>query len=141
MSKPITVTAAIMIKAGKILAARRKPDTHMAGYWEFPGGKIEKGETPEACLSRELFEEFNIVAKVGAFFGENTFDYGTKVIQLLAYRVEHVSGEFELMAHDELRWLLPDELDQVEWAPADVPLVALCKTAKLPEGASLFRPT
>jgi mutator protein MutT len=125
MSKPIIVTAAIMVKANKVFAARRNPDSHMAGFWEFPGGKIETGETPEACLVRELFEEFGIVTQVGAFFGENTHDYGTKTIQLLAYQVTHVSGEFELMAHDQSRWLSPDELDQVKWAPADIPLVAL----------------
>jgi mutator protein MutT len=125
MSKPIIVTAAIMVKANKVFAARRNPDSHMAGFWEFPGGKIETGETPEACLVRELFEEFGIVTRVGTFFGENTHDYGTKTIQLLAYQVTHVSGEFELMAHDQSRWLSTDELDQVKWAPADIPLVAL----------------
>jgi mutator protein MutT len=125
MSKPIIVTAAIMVKANKVFAARRNPGSHMASFWEFPGGKIEAGETPEACLVRELFEEFGIVTQVGAFFGENTHDYGTKTIQLLAYQVTHVSGEFELMAHDQSRWLSPDELDQVKWAPADIPLVAL----------------
>jgi mutator protein MutT len=125
MSKPIIVTAAIMVKANKVFAARRNSGSHMAGFWEFPGGKIEAGETPEACLVRELFEEFGIVTQVGAFFGENTHDYGTKTIQLLAYQVTHVSGEFELMAHDQSRWLSPDELDQVKWAPADIPLVAL----------------
>ena len=125
MSKPIIVTAAIMVKANKVFAARRNPGSHMAGFWEFPGGKIETGETPEACLVRELFEEFGIVTQVGAFFGENTHDYGTNTIQLLAYQVTHVSGEFELMAHDQSRWLSPDELDQVKWAPADIPLVVL----------------
>ncbi len=125
MSKPIIVTAAIMVKANKVFAARRNPGSHMAGFWEFPGGKIEAGETPEDCLARELFKEFGIVTKVGDFFCESTHDYGTKTIQLLAYRVEHISGEFELMAHDDLRWLSLDELDQIKWAQADVPLVAL----------------
>ena len=79
MSKPIIVTAAIMVKANKVFAARRNPGSHMAGFWEFPGGKIETGETPEACLVRELFEEFGIVTQVGIFFGENTHDYGAKL--------------------------------------------------------------
>ncbi|MFT4606965.1 MAG: 8-oxo-dGTP diphosphatase [Gammaproteobacteria bacterium] len=125
MSKPIIVTAAIMVKANNVFAARRNPGSHMAGFWEFPGGKVEAGETPEGCLARELFEEFGIVTKIGDFFGESTYDYDTKTIQLLAYRVTHISGDFELMAHDDLRWLSLDELDQVKWAPADVPLVAL----------------
>jgi 8-oxo-dGTP diphosphatase len=125
MSKPIIVTAAIMVKANQVFAARRNSGSHMAGFWEFPGGKIEIGETPEECLARELFEEFGIVTQIGEFFAESTHDYGTKTIQLLAYWVTHVSGEFELMAHDQLRWLSFDELDQVKWAPADIPLVSL----------------
>lgn len=125
MSKPIIVTAAIMVKANQVFAARRNPGSHMAGFWEFPRGKIEIGETPEECLARELFEEFGIVTQIGEFFAESTHDYGTKTIQLLAYWVTHVSGEFELMAHDQLRWLSFNELDQVKWAPADIPLVSL----------------
>jgi|TARA_B110000967_G_C18811963_1_gene524102 8-oxo-dGTP diphosphatase len=127
MTKPIRVTAAIMAKTNQVFAARRNPDTHMAGFWEFPGGKIEVGETPEVCLARELLEEFGIVTQVGAFLGDSTYDYGTKTVQLLAYEVTHLSGDFELRAHDELRWLALDELDQVKWAPADIPLVALYK--------------
>ncbi len=127
MSKPIAVAAAIIEKAGKVLAARRKPGSHMAGLWEFPGGKIEKGETPEECLSRELAEELGITTMVGAFIGENTHDYGTKVIRLLAYQVEHITGDFQLIDHDGLRWLALDELDSVEWAPADIPLIELYK--------------
>jgi mutator protein MutT len=127
MPEPIKVTAAIMIKANQVFAARRNPGTHMAGFWEFPGGKIEVGETPEGCLERELFEEFGIVTEVGAFFADSTYDYGIKTIQLLAYEVKYISGDFELRAHDKLRWLALDELDRVKWAPADVPLVALYK--------------
>jgi 8-oxo-dGTP diphosphatase len=123
MPKPIDVTAAIMVRDNHVFAARRIPGAHMAGFWEFPGGKIEAGETPEACLSRELHEEFGITTIVGDFFGESLFDYGTKIIRLMAYRVEHVAGDFKLLAHDELRWLSLDELDQVKWAPADVTLV------------------
>ena len=78
-------------------------------------------------MARELLEEFGIVTQVGAFLGDSTYDYGTKTVQLLAYEVTHLSGDFELRAHDELRWLALDELDQVKWAPADIPLVALYK--------------
>ena len=129
MPELIDVTAAIMVKAGEVLAARRKPGVHLAGYWEFPGGKLEDGEIPEACLARELYEEFGITTRVGAFLGESCFDYGTKIVRLLAYQVEHIAGDFELVAHDELRWLSLNELDQVEWAPADVALVELYKTS------------
>jgi len=123
LKKQIDVTAAIIVNDGKVFAARRKPGIHLAGFWEFPGGKLEEGETPEQCLARELQEEFTITTRVGAFVGESVFDYGTKVVRLMAYQVKHISGDFKLIDHDEMRWLAFDELDNVEWAPADIPLV------------------
>ena len=119
----IDVTAAIIEKDGKVLAARRKPGTHLAGYWEFPGGKLEKGESPQECLRRELYEEFNIETRVGAYMGESVYHYETKSIRLLAYQVRHISGQFELRDHDQLRWLAVSDLRNIQWAPADVPLV------------------
>ena len=119
----IDVTAAIIVQSGKVLAARRKPGKHLSGYWEFPGGKIEKGESPEECLVRELSEELGIEVRVNAFIGESKFDYGNKYIRLLAYKVEHVSGDFKLLDHDEIRWLAMCELDDLEWAPADLPII------------------
>jgi 8-oxo-dGTP diphosphatase len=124
----ITVTAAIIEKDGLIFAARRKATKHLGGLWEFPGGKIELDETPEGCLARELTEEFGIEVQVGLFFGESIYDYGEKTIRLLAFHVEHVGGDFMLNDHDELRWLAIDELDEVEWAPADIPLLEKVKS-------------
>jgi 8-oxo-dGTP diphosphatase len=119
----ITVTAAIIQRENRIFAARRKAGKHLEGMWEFPGGKLESGESPEACLARELAEEFGIETQVGRFLGESVHDYGEKIIRLVAYHVTHVSGEFRLTDHDELRWLTRAELDEVEWAPADIPLL------------------
>jgi mutator protein MutT len=127
MKKQIDVAAAIILFDGKVFAARRKPGVHLAGYWEFPGGKIESGETPEQCLSRELQEELCIATKIGKHIGESLYDYGSKVVRLIAYQVEHLEGHFQLIDHDELRWLAADELESVEWAPADIPLVELCR--------------
>ena len=121
----IDVTAALILTGGRVLAARRGPGKHLEGYWEFPGGKLEQGETPEACLERELTEEFGIGSTVGVFIGESLYDYGEKVVRLLGYEVEHAAGEFELVDHDELRWLEVDQLADVKWAPADIPLVEL----------------
>ena len=119
----LNVTAAIIQKECQILAARRKPGSHMAGYWEFPGGKIEDGETPEECLHRELKEELNISSKIGPFFGESCYDYGTKEIRLLCYYAEYISGTFILNDHDEIRWLQAHQLLSLKWAPADIPIV------------------
>ena len=76
--KIIKVTAAIIRKDNRFLCAQRKDSGDQAGKWEFPGGKIEIGETPEICLERELLEEFNIQASCGDFLCENTHDYGDK---------------------------------------------------------------
>jgi 8-oxo-dGTP diphosphatase len=87
--KTIKVTAAIIQKDNRFLCAQRKDSSEQGGKWEFPGGKIEIGESPEACLERELHEEFNIQAKCGKFLCENTHDYGDKIIKLL--KNHHVS--------------------------------------------------
>ena len=126
MKKQIDVAAAIIFKDNKVFAARRKPGIHLAGYWEFPGGKVERGETPKQCLFRELQEELCVTTKVGQYVGESLYDYGTKIIRLLAYQVEHIEGKFELIDHDEFCWLAAGELGSVEWAPADIPIVELC---------------
>lgn len=124
----INVTAAVIVKDGKVLAARRGPGKHLEGYWEFPGGKLEENETPEECLERELTEEFSISSRVGDYIGESVYDYGEKVVRLLAYEVEHTAGNFELVDHDELRWLEIKQLADMKWAPADIPLVEQYET-------------
>jgi 8-oxo-dGTP diphosphatase len=126
MSAPmITVTAAVLTDDELVFAARRGPGKHLEGYWEFPGGKLEKGETPEQCLSRELEEEFGIQVEVGSFIGESIYDYGHKTIRLIAYQVILLAGEFELRDHDQVMWLPKNELSRLKWAPADVPLLAM----------------
>ena len=121
----LIVTAAIIVKDGCVFAARRKPGLHLAGYWEFPGGKVEPGETPEQCLERELKEELGIHCEVGSLLGESVFNYGHKVIKLLGFHTTHKQGTFLLRDHDQMVWLQPVELAELHWAPADIPLVEL----------------
>lgn len=119
----ITVTAAILQRDGKVLAARKKPGTHLEGLWEFPGGKVEENESPEQCLARELREELGIGAEIGSFFAESCYDYGIKKVQLLAYFADFTHGKLSLCDHDRVQWLEPLELDTLSWAPADRPIV------------------
>lgn len=126
--KIIDVTAAIIVKQGKILAARRGPGKHLQGYWEFPGGKVEENESPETCLERELFEELSISSRVGAYIGQSVFDYGDKIVKLMAYEVDHLGGDFKLVDHDEICWLDLEQIDDLKWAPADIPLIEQFKS-------------
>ena len=118
------VTAALMMRDDKMFIARRATDQKLAGMWEFPGGKIEPGETAEECLARELHEEFGITVKVGEFFCDSTYRYAHGAIQLLCYWVEHLSGDFKPTVHDEIAWVELSELSSYEFAPADIPVVA-----------------
>ena len=115
----IRVTAAVMVHDGMLLIAKRKPSARLPNLWELPGGKVEPGETPEACLRRELKEEFDIDATIGEHLDSNihTYDFGT--IELMAYRATWTSGDLVLNDHEEIRWAFPHELDQFDFAPAD----------------------
>lgn len=119
----ITVTAAIIQKDDRILAARRKSGQHLAGYWEFPGGKVEQDESEEQCIIREMHEEFNIRCSIDSFFMESIHDYGSKIIKLRGYLVQHISGIFECRVHDSVIWLPLHQLETIKWAPADLPFV------------------
>lgn len=118
----IEVTAAIIEQEGKVLLARRKVGQHLAGFWEFPGGKIEKNESPQACLKRELQEEFDVETKIHDFVTESIFDYPNKTVKLMAFRVQLMGGDFALHAHDEICWVLPSQLMDYKLAPADIPI-------------------
>lgn len=119
----INVTAAIIKNTqGEVLIARRKLGKALAGYWEFPGGKIEEGETPEESLARELKEEMNLNVQVGDFIGENTHCYEGFSIRLMAYEVVILAGDMKLTDHDAIQWVVPNKLGCYPLAPADIPL-------------------
>ncbi len=117
------VTAAVIEKDGKILIAKRRIGDRHGGRWEFPGGKIDVGETPEECLKRELKEELGIEAEVGEFICASSFKYMFVPLELLVYKVRHISGKFRALDHDELKWVEPSELTKYDFVKADVKVV------------------
>ncbi len=123
----ITVICAIIQNEGKILIARRAADQRLAGKWEFPGGKVEDGESPEECLKRELEEEFGIQVEVGEFITSNKHHYDHISIELLAFHTKYISGEFTLTDHDTIEWVTPAELLNYDLAEADVPIAEKLK--------------
>lgn len=123
MKQYIAVTAALLKKDGKYLIAQRKVGDSLAGLWEFPGGKVEQGETPEQCLERELREEFGVKTKVKKFVAQSEYQYPHIAIRLLAYETEYISGAFQLHDHQAIAWVTVEELRNYKFAPADVPIV------------------
>ncbi|THF84588.1 (deoxy)nucleoside triphosphate pyrophosphohydrolase [Cohnella fermenti] len=120
----LAVAAAIIEDGeGRVLVARRKEGKSQAGLWEFPGGKLEPGESPADCLVRELKEEMGIDIAPYEPFGENEHEYGSVAIRLIAWRATWRPGPIRLADHDDYRWARPDELAALAWAPADIPFV------------------
>jgi len=121
----IDVTAAILTQAGRVLIARRKPGASQAGMWEFPGGKVRQGETPEKCLKREIREELGLDIAVGTFLGESIHAYAGQSIRLLAYCAHIEAGAPVLNDHAEVKWVRFDELGRFTFCAADMPFVRM----------------
>jgi 8-oxo-dGTP diphosphatase len=118
------VTAAVLERGGKILIAKRRKGDYLEDKWEFPGGKLEPMETPEECLRRELLEEFGVDTEVGDFICSSSYEYSHISIELLAYKVTYLSGEFLLNSHAEITWIDPAEFPHYDFAEADKPIVS-----------------
>ncbi len=120
--KTIRVVAAIIKHGDKIFATQRGYG-ELKGGWEFPGGKIEEGESPEEALKREIMEELETDIKVGEMIDTIEYDYPTFHLSMDCFWAEIVSGELVLKEHEAAKWLTKDELDSVEWLPADITLI------------------
>jgi len=105
------------------MAAQRAAHMDLPGCWEFPGGKVEEGESPESCLIREILEELSINIRITGALTPVIHTYPGKTIQLLPFLATWDSGTIRLAEHAQLRWLGREELLSVDWAPADLPIV------------------
>jgi 8-oxo-dGTP diphosphatase len=127
----IQVTAAIITDTGKILIAKRKSTARLPNLWEFPGGKMEPGESAEQCLKRELYEEFEIHVRIGQCVGANIHAYDFGTIELIAFKASLVGGKFKLHDHAEIRWVQPNDLDHFTFTPADSPFVDMLRRGEI----------
>jgi len=123
VKKHIHVTCAIIEREGRVLATQRSAAMSMPHKWEFPGGKIDPGETAEECLRRELLEEIGIQACIGRSLPASTHHYPTFTITLYPFVCTIEEGEIYLHEHAALLWLPPSQLHTLDWAEADIPVL------------------
>ena len=121
--KHIHVACAIIELGGKVLCTQRSETMNMPLKWEFPGGKIDEGESPEECLKRELHEELGIEASVGQPLTATTHHYPSFSVTLYPFICEIISGEITLHEHSAMLWLPVEELQNLDWAGADWPVI------------------
>lgn len=120
---PVEVVAALILRDGLLLLARRGPGGDQAGMWEFPGGKIDAGESQQAALQRELAEELAIDARIGDYIASESRLVSGRRINLHAWEVTMFSGEPAALCHQELVWVPPAKALSYTLAPADIPLL------------------
>ena len=119
----VEVVAALIRDGEKFMICQRPEHKSRPLMWEFPGGKVEAGETKEAALARECREELAIELSVGAVFADSTFVYPDISVHLTLLEARIVSGEPKLLEHKDIRWITPEEAHLFEFSPADVPFV------------------
>lgn len=121
--QPVLVTAAILRKGNRILITQRLPGGNHGGRWEFPGGKLEPGESPQQALRREIMEELGLAIEVNGIFEVVHHSYGTGSVLLLAYECRGEQTPIQHLEVADHRWVLPQELDGFDILPADLPII------------------
>jgi 8-oxo-dGTP diphosphatase len=116
------VAAAIARQGERVLVTRRAPGQHLAGFWEFPGGKLEEGETVQTCIVRELREELGVGCLARDIIAESVHEYAGGAINLIAIAVDLIETTFSLTVHDDAIFVTPSELLTMQLAPADIPI-------------------
>ena len=125
----IVVTAAVICKDDCFLLTRRLRGTHLAGYWEFPGGKCESGETYEACLERELAEELGVTARIGSRIFEIVHDYPEHTVELHFFECA-IEGEPHALLGQEMQWVARRDLGALEFPEADAALIKMLQDGR-----------
>lgn len=123
----IEVVAALIFRDGKFLICQRPINKKRALLWEFVGGKVEQGETKEQALVRECQEELNVTVKVNDVFCELSHVYPDVTVNLTLFNAEIVAGEPQMLEHNDMRWITPNEIDNFEFCPADVDILEKIK--------------
>jgi 8-oxo-dGTP diphosphatase len=121
--KNIPVACAVIKKNGKVLATQRSESMSMPLKWEFPGGKIDNGESPEECLKRELMEELSIEVDVGQPLPQTTYQYPDFSVTLFPFICTITGGRLTLHEHKTFAWMPPDKLHSLDWTEADSQLL------------------
>ncbi|MDO5531978.1 (deoxy)nucleoside triphosphate pyrophosphohydrolase [Sutterella sp.] len=134
--KRVEVSAAMIHHEGRVLATQRGYGDFKDG-WEFPGGKVEPGETPEAAIVREIREELGVEITPERLVTTVECDYPNFHLTMHCFLATIRSGKVELLEHEAARWLAPEELGDVAWLPADVEAVEKLKAILLPDGRTL----
>ncbi|KGX87038.1 (deoxy)nucleoside triphosphate pyrophosphohydrolase [Pontibacillus litoralis] len=123
MKKDIYVVGAVIIENGKILCAQRGSLKSLPLMWEFPGGKIEHGESPQQALQREIVEEMQCKVEIGEQIEHTVHEYDFGVVHLTTFYCTLLEGEPILTEHIAFKWLAAHELPSLDWAPADIPAI------------------
>jgi mutator protein MutT len=131
----IVVTAAVVEQDGRFLITRRLPGVHLEGYWEFPGGKCDTGESIAGCLERELHEELNVSARVGDELLVTTHRYEDRIVELHFFRCELLTEPAPQLGQ-EMRWVTRAQLGALTFPPADSELIEMLCRREVPSSRS-----
>jgi 8-oxo-dGTP diphosphatase len=123
LAAEVPVCCAVIRSGSKVLVARRAAGRHLAHHWEFPGGKVADGETPQDCIVREIREELGVDVRPLGRLPEVVHDYGDTTVRLIPFECEILSGSPEARDHADVRWIDRGGLLDLHWCPADLPIV------------------